>query len=67
MKYEYILDSTQAYEPGVTDYSFWCIHWQTNHFHGIPDPDPSKLVHRAAHCTNAHSPYLKRGYWLRIV
>lgn len=41
--------------------SVWCAYCKTRHYHG------RGTGHRAAHCTNQQSPYLRTGYRLEEV
>lgn len=40
--------------------TFYCDYCRTNHFHGLGGG------HRGAHCHVPTSPYLKRGYVLKV-
>ena len=50
-----------AYEDEDGGLHAWCIHCRRWHLHGAGEG------HRAAHCTNKDSPYLKTGYVLTRV
>jgi len=38
----------------------WCKYCDRYHVHGLPEG------HRAAHCTNPKSPYIKTGYYIKL-
>lgn len=40
---------------------FWCAHCRQEHFHG-----DATEGHRVAHCIDKGSPYLERGYILKL-